>query len=209
MRKHRDSETLELECCAAEPLLEAYVDGELAGSERAALETHLERCPGCAEELELARRIGSELRSLPRMACPPAVTRAVFEHAAARRPLGERLRGFWSDRRVWQPAVAFVLLAAVAVAYWREAGAPSPAPPPPAPAAYSEAEIAQAEAEVKLALAYIGEISDRARETIGVEVGDRLVEPFSRSIAGALFPESPPDEAQDAAQGGGDERNVS
>ncbi len=209
MQKHRESAGEGLDCFAAEPFLEAYLDDDLAGSERAALEAHLERCPSCAEELELARRISGELRSLPRMACPPEVSRAAIEHADSHPPLVARLRGLWSDRRVWQPAVAFALVAALGIAYWREAGAPAPVAPPAPEAAYSEAEIARAEAELKLALAYVGEISDRARETIGAEVGDRLVEPFSRSIAGALLPVPPPDEGEAGADGGGDERDVS
>ncbi|HEX9735893.1 MAG TPA: zf-HC2 domain-containing protein [Thermoanaerobaculia bacterium] len=186
MPKRREREPSERGCAEYEALVEAYVDGELAAAESAGLESHLARCAPCAAELALARRVRDELRALPQVACPPAASRAALDYAAAHPPLGERLRRFRSRRLVWQPAVAMVLAAALGVAYYRLAG------PPPPPPAYSSAEIAQAEAELKLAFAYLGEIGDKASDTIGTEVEQRVVVPLTRSITGMLLPEPPP-----------------
>jgi len=186
MPKRREREPSALGCAECEEIVEAYLDGELAGAENTGFESHLARCATCAAELALARRVREELRALPEVACPPAVSRAALDHAAAHPPLGERLRRFRSRRRVWQPAVAMVLAAALGVAYYRLAG------PPPPPPAYSSAEIAQAETELKLAFAYLGEIGDKAGDSIGTEVEQRVVVPLTRSITGMLLPEPPP-----------------
>lgn len=197
MRKRRERDSSALGCAEHEPLVEAYVDGELDATAAAGFEAHLARCVHCAAELALARRVRDELRALPLVACPPAVSRAALDYAAAHPPLGERLRRFWGRRRVWQPALAMVLAAALGVAYYRLA-----APPPPPPAPYSRAEIAQAEAELKLAFAYLGEIGDKARDSIGTEVEQRVVVPFTRSITGMLLPQPPPPE-ETPPEGGG------
>lgn len=195
-----------LACAECEPLIEAYLDGELAAAETAGLESHLAHCAACTGELALARRVRDELRELPLVACPPAVSRAALHYAAAHPPLGERLRRFWSRRRVWQPAFVMVLVAALGVAYYRLAG-PAVAPPPAPPPAYSSAEIARAEVELKLAFAYLGEIGDKARDSFGTEVEQRVVVPLSRSITGMLLPQPPPPE--EAAPEGGGGRDVS
>src|SRR4030095_5011266 len=55
----------ELRCDEALEILEAYLDGDLPAAEASRVREHLERCPACAAELELAGRIQRELRSLP------------------------------------------------------------------------------------------------------------------------------------------------
>lgn len=206
MRKHREDPNPggELNCFGVEPRLEAYVDEDLPPSERAALERHLEGCPACTDEFHLAQRIRGELRELPEMSCPPAVTRAVFNHAESHPPLAERLARFWGARRVWQPAFALLVVTALGVGYWRLAG---PLAGPGDVPDYTEQEIAQAEAELKLALAVLGNIGQKARNELGTELSERVVAPFSRSIAGALLPipMSPPSPAAE----GGEVRDVS
>ena len=115
----------ELDCFGAEPLIEAYVDGELSSAERGALEGHLEGCESCTGELDLARRIQDELHALPSRSCPPAVTKAVLDHAESHPPLAVRLQRWWSARHVWQPAFALLVVVALAVGYWRSAGPPT------------------------------------------------------------------------------------
>lgn len=44
-----------LACRDAVALMTAYLDGELAGQDRARLEAHLEHCPHCAEYLAQLR----------------------------------------------------------------------------------------------------------------------------------------------------------
>lgn len=184
MSKH-PSHDAALDCREAEALLDPFLDGELDAARLATLETHLEGCESCGDELALARRIRSELHELPGLSCPPPVTRAVFEHAEAHPTLGERLRRLGFGHRVWQPVFAALVAVVLGVGYWRLA---TPPPPPGSQSAYTAEEIAQAEAELKLALAYLGDIGEKARDQLSAEVSDRVVGPFTRSIAGALLP---------------------
>ncbi len=199
MRKRREP----IDCSSAETLIEAYLDDEIAAGDRAAFETHLARCESCTGDLALARRIQGELRELPPLACPPAVSRKVLDHAAAHPPWSQRLRSWWSVK-LWQPAFALLLAAALGVGYWRL----SEPPPPPDASPYSEAEIARAEAELKLALAYLGDISQKASDSFGTELGNRVLAPVGRSLAGALLPQLQGETPKPAAEGGSD-RDVS
>lgn len=52
-------------CTQLEPLLSAWVDGELRGGERARLATHLQRCARCRAAIHELRVTQSMLRSLP------------------------------------------------------------------------------------------------------------------------------------------------
>lgn len=204
MPKHpRHESARKYDCFETEALLEQYLDSELAADRQAALETHLAGCGACAAELDLARRIRTELHELPAMSCPPEVTRAVFGHADAHPPLGERLRGLWSVHRLWQPVFATLVAVALGIGIWRLSDPVAPTPPGGAEAAYTEAEIAQAETELKLALAYLSEIGEKARDQFSAEVGGRVVAPFTRSIAGALLPADDASPAPDEEDGGG------
>jgi anti-sigma factor RsiW len=64
-------------CDEALELIEPYLDGDLSPAGSSGLRTHLERCPSCAAELELAAKIQRELRSLPQLDCPPEVVERV------------------------------------------------------------------------------------------------------------------------------------
>jgi len=75
-------------------LLSSYLDGELAGAERRAVEDHLATCPGCRAELDGLRRVVGRLASLERAAPPPVLAGRVARRVAvAGRPAGllERL----------------------------------------------------------------------------------------------------------------------
>jgi hypothetical protein len=50
--------------------LSAYLDGELAPDDRAALETHLVTCPACQAELDDLRGLRAMLRAMPAPALP-------------------------------------------------------------------------------------------------------------------------------------------
>lgn len=64
--------------------LSAYLDGELAGSERKLLEAHLVDCTACQRELAELRQVRKLLRALPTPALPRSFTLPVAEHAPAR-----------------------------------------------------------------------------------------------------------------------------
>jgi hypothetical protein len=53
--------------------LGAYLDGELSRRDKIELETHLETCPGCKEELEELRRLSNMLHTTPEPGFTPAL----------------------------------------------------------------------------------------------------------------------------------------
>jgi anti-sigma factor RsiW len=70
-------------CTRFADLAEAFVDGELEGTDDAFARTHAAACPACAAELARARELAAALRRLPEQRCPPRVTAAVLARAAA------------------------------------------------------------------------------------------------------------------------------
>lgn len=63
-------------------LLSSYLDGELSGSARRAVEDHVAACPGCRAELERLRRVVARLRGLEREAPPPLLMERVSREVA-------------------------------------------------------------------------------------------------------------------------------
>lgn len=60
-------------CSQLEPLLSAWVDGELRASERARMASHLQRCARCRASLHELRVTQAMLRSLPTHRLPVGV----------------------------------------------------------------------------------------------------------------------------------------
>lgn len=168
------------ECPTTDSLIEAYVDDELETDDRRRVEAHLETCAACSAELDLARRIRSELRELEPQSCPPRVTSAVLVHVEALPTWRRRLASWLTPPRLWQPALALLLAAALGIGFWIATIH--------GPARQQAAEVARAEAEVKLALAYLGRISQRTGTAVGDEVlENRVVTPIARSITEAML----------------------
>lgn len=83
--------------------LGAYIDLELDGAARAALEAHLATCDGCARELQLLRGLGEALAALPQAEPGPqfaARFHARLAREGGRRDLRARLRAWWSPLRL-------------------------------------------------------------------------------------------------------------
>ena len=74
----------------AELRLDEYLDGELAGPDRASVEGHLASCAACRSELERSRKLESVLRSVPAGTVPDADRFVNSVRSRARRPLGFR-----------------------------------------------------------------------------------------------------------------------
>ncbi|MGH3651052.1 MAG: anti-sigma factor family protein [Acidimicrobiia bacterium] len=87
-------------------LISAYLDGELAVSERAMLLNHLAACGRCAADLEQMQRVRSAVRSLPVLELPEGV---VPEADRVVVPL-RRQKGLWAG------VAAAVVVAVIAVA---------------------------------------------------------------------------------------------
>jgi anti-sigma factor (TIGR02949 family) len=84
-----------MQCEEARPRLEAYIDGELAKTERALLRDHLAGCPKCAPEAVALQRLRDDIRrSAPVYRAPEALRSqirfALRREAAASAPAGMR-----------------------------------------------------------------------------------------------------------------------
>jgi len=64
-----------MECERWEGRLAAYLEDELGGAERTAVEDHLQACPACRELLDLLRSVQVSLRSIPEVEPSPALQR--------------------------------------------------------------------------------------------------------------------------------------
>lgn len=113
----------------SERLLHRWIDEELAGGERARVESHVHDCPRCAGVTQELRSLGDAMRAI---APPRAPARDGLEQVLARRragdcvvlPVGPARR---SPRRTWLGVVsvaAAVLLGVVAVFVPSRDGAP-------------------------------------------------------------------------------------
>lgn len=161
-------------CEALLDVLEAFVDGDLAAAETAAMERHLESCPSCRVEAKLAQAIRDELRTLPHLDAPATVVAAVKR--AARQEQAEakgRTRSRWTLLRpspVWALAAAF-LLAAVLAPLLIDSAPPEVVVQEAASEAPAADEVARATDEVRVALAYVGQVTRRT----GLEIRDGLI----------------------------------
>jgi hypothetical protein len=98
--------------------LSEYLDGELAGSERALLEAHLERCDSCQETLAGLRRVVLRARSLEER--PPAAD--LWAGVAQRIGAPPRLAPA-SSRRRFTFSLPQLLAAGLALAVFSASGA--------------------------------------------------------------------------------------
>jgi anti-sigma factor (TIGR02949 family) len=163
-------------CEEALDLLEPYVDGELSADDAARLRSHLERCPSCATELELAARIQRELRALPELDCPPEVLERVQRAGRGEVvPFVARPRG--TGLRIAAAAALLILALGGGALFFQAQRPPQPSPE----------EIAQATEDAKLALAYIGRATRRASQGIRDDVlQKRLIAPATESASRSL-----------------------
>ncbi len=120
------------ECDAADPLLSAWVDGEVFGDERALVERHLATCARCRAVVDDYRVMGSTLRvaaqrasarDLSAIAWPPRPSTAPSRVAPAltpRRRLLYDVARWFNPWPVFAGAAAMVALI-VGIGLWRPA----------------------------------------------------------------------------------------
>ncbi len=119
-------------------LLAAYVDGALSGPERAAVAAHLDACPACREEVDLARQAREALRALEEEPVPVGVTGPVLREVAAGAAGAPRARAL---RWLSGAAVAAAIVAVLAIALPELGGGGGPSSPPRERAAMQEAGL--------------------------------------------------------------------
>jgi anti-sigma factor RsiW len=200
------------ECREVRELLDAYLDGELDAEVAARVRRHLEAepvpaagsaarpgCAACRHELRRAERLREELRGLPVVPCPDAVTRRVL--AGAREdaaPGGRRGRVFVFRRPAAAGAAARLmrlgaLAAAAATLLWLGVRALEPPKMEPvavqadAYTAYTPEELERAEQELRLALGYVAAIGRRSGVALrdDVLVGE-VLEPSADALERAF-----------------------
>ena len=99
----------------ARELFTDYLDGELAGEEKAALEEHLAQCEECRSEWETFSRTVEEVSGLLSVAAPEDFAREV-EQKIRRRSKGK----FFSEERSYSlhfAVVSFILIILFIIAY--------------------------------------------------------------------------------------------
>ena len=67
-----------MDCKLVRDHFDAYVDSELEPTPVIEFERHLDACPGCRNELALARLVQRSVRELPTEAAPPALKRRIM-----------------------------------------------------------------------------------------------------------------------------------
>lgn len=175
--------TTDSSCGEVTEILEAFLDGDLPAAEAERVRAHLERCPSCAAELDLAAAIQRELRALPQLDCPPEVMERV-RRAGRAEIVPLRRTPAWAALAA---AVLALTVGGAALVLQQFQQRPSPD------------EVARATAEARLALAYVGQASRRAGLDLRDEVfRKRLIDPASRTLTEALGdgPEDAPQPAE-------------
>jgi len=129
---------------------------------------HLADCPGCRAELEMERRLRTDMQDLPQVSCPPDVTRGILAAIEAEEHAPRRHR---PDRWVW-PAAGLVA-AGLALVLLLPGRQPTPDPAPTA--AYSPTEIQAASGQAKLALARVAKVlNSNEQSTIDKVFGEEI-----------------------------------
>ncbi len=193
-------------CEAVLELMEELLDGELATDSEQRVRQHLEACPECTGELELATTLRRELRGLPELDAPAPLLARILAQTEGRK-LPDPTTGVWAALRRgleglrphpsrW--VVATLAAAALAVLVLM------PRSPVIQPDPASEPDLAQAILEARFALAYLGDLGRGTGMEIRDDVlRDRLVAPTVRGLLGS--PEVPdPDTLPHSTNGGGD-----
>lgn len=125
-----------MRCEEIQDRLSAYLEGELEAAERRNIESHVEECVGCRQELALLRRTVSTLQSLEEIEVPPRLTAAIQADVNARgrfrwRQLASRLF-FPLHIKLPLEAMALLLVSLGVVYVYRSAPELAQAPRPQA-----------------------------------------------------------------------------
>jgi anti-sigma factor RsiW len=149
--------------------MEAWIDGDLDQLAAEEIRRHVDGCPSCRAELELAVEVRATLRSLPAFEPSDRVLQAVRSETC-----GEAVTSAAASW-LWRPVAAVAAVAAAAllvVVVATERRAP--------PRQSTTAEVERVTAETRLALSYLGSAARRAE----VRLRARVVE--DRAVAATM-----------------------
>jgi anti-sigma factor (TIGR02949 family) len=99
-----------MNCNDAEAFRQAFIDGELAGVDREAVERHLSGCAGCMRAARLEGRFKAAVRAHLARPEVPFALRQRLQVALAAQPIAPRRWPAWISARALVPAAAAVLL---------------------------------------------------------------------------------------------------
>ena len=172
-------------CERFEATIDAWTDGELDASTRAAFEAHAAGCRPCADALAHAERVTSALRRLPRYEAPATAVAAVLatarDEAASKPSAGWR----WLDLVSARPALAalaaaLVLVVALFALVGREGSRG------PAELALDDPAVVRATLETKLALAHFARANRRVGKGVSEDLlRERVLRPAVRGLTRA------------------------
>lgn len=115
-----------MNCPSTEAMVHAFLDNELAGTERESFEMHLLDCSGCAEIVKAQSRLKHAIRShLIRPSVPVSLERKMASALAKTAPSSSESRWGWLAFPRLTPAFAAVGVVVVLVVVTRRGPAPS------------------------------------------------------------------------------------
>lgn len=161
-------------CAWVRERVEDYVDapdGGLPPRERTAVARHSAGCAACRAEIETARALLQELRSMPEYPVPESVIAAARAELDGPRDV-VRLRpsrgtAVWLR---WAPAALAAAAVALVVTTARWSG-----PVATEPSALTDAEVERAARETMLALSYVGHYTRMTGEIVADQIMDKRV----------------------------------
>ena len=161
--------------------LEAFLEGDLAAHEATSIGTHLEDCADCAAQVQLAREIQQELRSLPEFDTPAPVLHSSLDQTVRQETRRSGLARLWHrwPQPVWAGLAAAVLALVLGLGVVWQGGDGNEQP--------DAAALAQATAEARYALAKAGLLTRKAGQTIRDDaLRDQIVVPTTDGLSQAL-----------------------
>jgi len=148
-----------LTCDQACDRLEAWIDGDLDQHAAGEVRRHIDGCPSCRMELELAEQVRATLGDLPGFELPARVLQAVQSATEAKPAPAAK---WWTRPVAAVTAVAAAVLLALVLAPGRKTSPPQ----------INTAEVERVTAETRLALAYLGSAARRAEARVKSSVAD-------------------------------------
>ena len=186
-----------MDCAWTREKIDLYIDGDVTGNDMDRLQSHLEWCARCREEIALARCVLGEIRDLPVERCPDGIVDEVMMAGGA----DEKRRGpigLWSERwrvLVMRPAMVTGLVIAVVIGgvtfeRWHRSRIQ-----------VTPEQVARAEAALKWTVAYVSDVSRRATFAAAQEViGAHVVGPVRSGVRDMMSDDQP--QTNDETNGG-------
>lgn len=162
-----------MNCTICQPLLSAYIDGSMSGTDQAALDAHMRECAACsslAEDLKAIRSAAGSLEPL----VPPA---RVWQHIAAATAARSRESSFRAGWFGWRPLTAMAMTALIAASLWRVGTLLGPATEPRSSSLAVSAPAGtavDAEADFTVAIAQLEEVASAESDVLDQETAGVL-----------------------------------